>query len=54
MKRLAFTALMTIVICVVMMLAVGIALGRMSPSNAASGVHGYAHINCTVPHRFVC
>jgi len=54
MKRLAFAALMTIVICVVMMLAIGIALGRISPSHAASGVHSYAHVNCTPTQRFLC
>jgi hypothetical protein len=54
MKRLAFAALMTIVICVVMMLSIGIDLGCITPSHAASGVHGYAHVNCSATHRFLC
>ena len=54
MKRRVLATLVTIIICVMMMLAIGIASGRISPSHAASGVHGYAHVNCTATQRFLC
>jgi len=54
MKRRALATLVTIIICVMMMLAIGIALGGITTSHAASGAHGYAHISCTATHRFLC
>ncbi len=47
MKRRVLATLVTIIICVMMMLAIGIASGRISPFHAASGVHIYAHVNCS-------
>ena len=55
MKRLALqAALMTIIISVVVVLAIGTASGRITPSHTTSGVHGYAHVNCATTHRFLC
>ncbi len=54
MKRRVLATLVTIIICVMMMLAIGIASGRISPFHAASGVHIYAHVNCSPTHRFLC
>jgi hypothetical protein len=55
MKRLAMhAALMAIVICVVMALAIGTVAKPITPSHTTSGVHSYAHINCTNAYRFLC
>ena len=55
MKRLIMhAALMIIVICLVMMLAIGIAPGRITPAHTTGGVHGYAHVICATTRSFLC
>ena len=55
MKRLAmYAALMAIVICVALALALGTVAKPITPSHATNGVHSYAHINCTKAQRFLC
>ena len=55
MKRLAmYAALMAIVICVALALALGTVAKPITLSHTTSGVHSYAHINCSNAHRFLC
>jgi hypothetical protein len=47
-------ALITIAMYVVLALAIGTASKPLIPLHTMSGVHGYAHVNCTHAQRFLC